>query len=74
MTDAERSREIAELDALWDMPAYWRCAHCHEPITGDGHTWTGPLRPPGSSIWDQKRFHLGRPACQAASASASEEV
>lgn len=37
--DAERAREVAELDAFWDMPTYWRCAH----KTSDRRRWV-PLR------------------------------
>lgn len=67
----EAAREIAELETAFERPAYWRCTHCHQPITGDGHTWTGPVRWPGESIWDQKRFHLDQPECQAACDAAS---
>ncbi|MGS2592058.1 hypothetical protein [Streptomyces hebeiensis] len=56
--------EIAHLEALFEAPAYWRCAHCGDPITGTGYTWIGPLRQPGESIWDQRRYHLNRPECR----------
>jgi hypothetical protein len=67
-------QEIAELEAAFEQPAYWRCAHCNEPITGNGYTWTGPLRKPGESVWDQKRYHLSKPECQRACAEAGKEA
>lgn len=66
MNPRRTAQEIAELEAAFEKPAFWRCAHCKEPITGSGHTWTGPLRKPGTSIWDQKRYHLAKAECQRA--------
>lgn len=73
MNPRRTAQEIAELEAVFEQPAYWRCAHCNEPIIGSGHTWTGPLRKPGESVWDQKRYHLGKPECQRACAEAGKE-
>lgn len=69
MNARRAAQEIAELEAAFVRPAYWRCAHCGEPITGPGYTWTGPLRKPGESIWDQKRYHLANDECQRACAA-----
>lgn len=46
-----------------------RCAHCGEPIIGEGHTWTGPLPKPGQKEADAPRYHLGveYPECRRAS-------
>jgi hypothetical protein len=66
VTPDQTAREIAALEAAFAEPAYWRCAHCKEPITGSGYTWSGPLRQPGESVWDQKRYHLNNPECQQA--------
>lgn len=66
MNPRRTAQEIAALEEAFNRPAYWRCAHCKQPITGSGWTWSGPLRKPGESIWDQKRYHLFSPECQEA--------
>lgn len=65
------AQQLYRLEADFVLPAYWRCAHCGQPITGTGHTWTGPALEPGQSTWDQRRYHLSLqyPDCRRAADS-----
>lgn len=67
MSEADRQKEIAQLEACWALTSpLWRCAHCGDRITGEGITWVGPVPLPGQDSADVPRYHLGRNECRAA--------
>lgn len=71
--------QVAAVCAAWIADIEQRprpCAHCHEPITGIGHTWTGPMPAPGDDEYLLPRYHLSRnyPDCRAASGSCGTEA
>ncbi|MFE4647713.1 DUF6011 domain-containing protein [Streptomyces sp. NPDC056707] len=74
-TDPAKIR--AELIQLVAVCAAWisdieqrprTCAHCGEPITGEGITWSGPMPKPGEGEYLVPRYHLSRdyPDCRRA--------
>lgn len=82
-TDPARIRaeliQVAAVCAAWIADIEQRprpCAHCHEPITGTGHTWVGPMPKPGEDAYLLPRYHLSRnyPDCRAASGSHGTEA
>lgn len=52
MNPRRTAQEITELEAAFEAPAYWRCAHCNPPLlagqetlsvaTVSSHTYEGP--------------------------------
>lgn len=64
--------QVAAVCAAWiaDIDSRPRaCAHCGQPITGEGITWTGPMPAPGEDEYLAPRYHLSRdyPDCRRAS-------
>ncbi|MDH6129885.1 hypothetical protein [Kitasatospora sp. GP82] len=66
-SQGDTAQELQDLEAAWELtPARWRCAHCRDRITGEGHTWFGPLPEPGQDPGAVPRFHIDRDPCRAA--------
>ncbi|WP_327710062.1 DUF6011 domain-containing protein [Streptomyces sp. NBC_00464] len=64
--------QVAAVCAAWiaDIDSRPRaCAHCGQPITSTGITWTGPMPTPGEDEYLVPRYHLSRdyPDCRRAS-------
>ncbi|TXS36944.1 DUF6011 domain-containing protein [Streptomyces sp. OR43] len=64
--------QLAAVCAAWiaDIDSRPRaCAHCGQPITGEGITWTGPMPAPGEDEYLVPRYHLSLdyPDCRRAS-------
>ncbi|MER8083814.1 hypothetical protein ABTZ57_01295 [Streptomyces sp. NPDC094048] len=63
--------QLAAVCAAWiaDIDSQPRaCAHCGDPITGEGITWSGPMPKPGEDEYLVPRYHLSRdyPDCRRA--------